>query len=136
MKEAPGEFFTVRRDHNGLRLVYNLGNELGPCPNNCTFCNVGHSIRVSSEANIQEFDRFHQQFLEVIDGPYHPLIYNQGNVTNEAEFSKQTLDHVLGVLSGDPRIRFVSMNSRERMASLYPEQKTTGTGPASAVMAR
>lgn len=108
--------FTLRRDQNGLRLVYNLGNELGDCPWACTFCNVGRSLKVTADWNIAEFDRQHAIHRGDIDGPYHPLIYNQGNVTNDLEFSFRSLNHVLTVLSADPLVTFVSLNSRERHA--------------------
>ena len=109
--------FSLRSDHNGIRPVYNLGNELGDCPWKCTFCSVGRSPRVTSEWNIAEFERQHEQFLQTIDGEYHPLIYNQGNVTNPSEFSRDTLKHILGVFSLDERVKFVSLNSRERHAT-------------------
>jgi len=112
-----GETFSLRRDHNGLRSVYNLGNERGDCPNACRFCNIGRSPQVSSADNIREFDRQHEVFLRHLNGPYHPLIYNQGNATNRAEFSEQTLTHVLSAFRRDPRVVFVSLNSRHCYAS-------------------
>ena len=108
------ESFSLRRDRNGLRPVYNLGNEGGACPNGCKFCNVGRSPKVSAENNLREFDKQHESFLRLIDGPYHPLIYNQGNVTNKREFSRVTLEHVLNAFQGDSRVVFLSLNSRQR----------------------
>ncbi len=109
--------FTLRRDQNGLRPVYNLGNELGDCPYHCTFCGVGRSPKVTPEWNIAEFDRQHAAIQSEIDGPYHPLIYNQGNVTSPAEFSRRTLDHILRAFEPDPRVIFISLNSRERLTT-------------------
>lgn len=109
--------FTLRSDRNGLRAVYNLGNELGDCPYRCTFCSVGRSPRVTSRWNIEEFERQHAGLLGLINAPYHALVYNQGNVTNPAEFSVATLEHILETLAGDPRVTFVSLNSRERNAT-------------------
>ncbi len=108
--------FTLRRDHLGLRPVYNLGNELGDCPYRCAFCGVGRSERVSPAWNVREFDRQHHEFLSVIDGPYHPVVYNQGNVTNPEEFSRATLDHILRTFVPDERVNRVSLNSREKDA--------------------
>lgn len=117
MENEDSEYFPIRKDHHGLRVVYNLGNELGDCPFRCTFCNVGRSPKTSSEANIAEFDRLHARFQPFIKAPYHPLIYNQGNATSEVEFSRPTLNHVLSTFSHDPRVRFISLNSRERSTS-------------------
>lgn len=74
---------------------------------------VGKSPKVDISNNLQEFDKQHETFLRIIDGPYHPLIYNQGNVTNEEEFSRTSLRHVLNAFQGDSRIVFVSINSRQ-----------------------
>lgn len=115
LQEAPEHLqtqFSVRRDHNGLRVVYNLGNELGDCPFRCTFCSVGQSPLVTTAWNLEEFERQHEGYLQVIDGIYHPLIYNQGNVTNPPEFSRSTLFHILQVFAQDSRVAFVSLNSR------------------------
>jgi hypothetical protein len=62
---------------------------------------------------MKDFDRQHDKFLRLIDGPYHPLIYNQGNVANKAEFSESSLLHVLKAFDRDPRVSFVSLNSRQ-----------------------
>lgn len=104
--------FSIRSDHNGLRVVYNLGNELGDCPFGCTFCSVGQSPQVTTAWNLEEFERQHEQYTKIVDGIYHPLIYNQGNVTNPPEFSRSTLLHILQVFARDSRVAFVSLNSR------------------------
>lgn len=109
--------FPLRRDRHGYRPVYKLGNERGPCPYACTFCGVGKSEKVSAEWNIRRFDAKHAEYLVGIDGPYHPAIFNRGNVTLETDFSRRTLDHILNVFSSDSRVQYVSLNSREPAAT-------------------
>ena len=112
------EFFSIRRDQNGLRPVYNLGNELGDCPQNCAFCGVGKSPQVTSEENIENFERIYADFRKIIQGPYHPVVYNQGNCTNPKEFSWKTLNHILKRFHGDPNVVYLSINSRESYATV------------------
>jgi hypothetical protein len=104
--------FSLRKDQRGQRPVYNLGNEHGHCPHRCTFCDVGRSRKVTEADNIKLFFELHEQFLHLIEGPYHPLIYNQGNVTNPIEFSRSSLRRILHEFNKDPRIVYVSLNSR------------------------
>lgn len=112
-----GESFSLRRDRNGLRPVYSLNDEGAHCPYRCEFCTVWQTPLVTPEENRREFDRQHANYLSVIDGPYHPLIYNQGNVTNPAEFSTATLEHIFRAFDGDERVVFVSLNSRQRFVT-------------------
>jgi len=109
--------FSLRKDRNGWRPVFFLGNERGSCPFNCTFCVVGKSAAVSSEENIRKFDKQYARYLKAINGPYHPVVYNKGNVTNPEEFSRTTLDYLLAVFSRDEGVAFVSLNSREKTAT-------------------
>lgn len=109
--------FNLREDRNGWRPVFLLGNELGECPIRCKFCNVRISKRISSEDNIKLFNELHDKYSAVIDGFYHPLIYNRGNITNPKEFSRETLNHILDVFNADNRVKFVSINSREIFAT-------------------
>lgn len=109
--------FTLRRDQNGLRPVFLLGNELGECPLKCKFCNVRKPARVSSADNIKAFNELYTKYSKLINGPYHPLVYNRGNVTDPKEFSRKTFDYILNCFSNDERVRFVSINSRERFAT-------------------
>jgi hypothetical protein len=55
--------------------------------------------------------------LRLTDGHYHPLIYNQGNVANKEEFSEASLLHILKAFDKDPRVSFVSLNSRQCYAT-------------------
>lgn len=109
--------FTLRKDQMGYRPVFLLGNEFGACPLRCRFCNVRTSKRVSSEDNIKAFNEQYTKYLRVIEGTYHPLIYNRGNVTDPKEFSRKTLNHILDIFNKDPQVKFVSINSRERFAT-------------------
>jgi hypothetical protein len=102
---------------NGWRPVFLLGNELGECPLKCKFCNVRTSKRISSKNNIKLFTELYDKYSNVIDGSYHPLIYNHGNVTHSKEFSRETLNHILDVFNADNRVKFVSINSREIFAT-------------------
>jgi len=115
--ETPEVVFPLRRDRNGWRAVYKLGNERGNCPFECRFCGVGTSPSVTSEEDISLFDVLHAQHLAVIDGPYHAVIFNRGNVTDTGSFSAQTLDHILSIFASDSRVSYVSLNSRERTAT-------------------
>ncbi|MEW5996986.1 MAG: hypothetical protein AB1657_05335 [Candidatus Micrarchaeota archaeon] len=109
--------FSLRRDQNGWRPIFFLGNEHGNCPFNCRFCIVGKSAGVSSKENIRKFDKQYASYLKAINRPYHPVVYNKGNVTNPEEFSRTTLDYLLAVFSSDERTAFVSLNSREKAAT-------------------
>ncbi|MCE5228568.1 hypothetical protein LLG95_03100 [bacterium] len=109
--------FPVRVDQNGFRPVYKLGNEGGYCSFGCEFCGVGKSRRVTSAENISLFDELHAKYSVDIAGPYHPAIFNRGNVTDPKAFSPATLDHILGVFEKDKRVTYLSLNSREATAT-------------------
>ena len=109
--------FTLRADQNGLRPVFPLGNTSGSCPYNCRFCGVKKSRKVTPSEAMQCFNNLYSAYAETIKGPYHPVIYNQGNVTSPREFSREVLEYVLDRFHGDPHVRYVSLNSRERDAS-------------------
>ena len=111
--EKSNTLFNIRIDRNGLRPVYNLGNELGNCPFQCAFCGVGNSPQVTEEENIKNFDILYGEFSNRLQGRYHPVIYNQGNCTNPREFSWKTLRHILNRFRDDPDVAYVSINSRE-----------------------
>lgn len=117
MENVTGLGFRVRRDRIGYRPVFALGNTLGRCPMACTFCSVQARSRTSPNEARVRFEAQLCAYLPYLDGPYHPLIYNQGNVTNPAEFPHELLDHVLERFRSDTRVRFVSVNSRERFAT-------------------
>lgn len=110
--------FSLRRDRNGLRPVFFLGNELGKCPLQCKFCNLKNSVKVSSADNIRAFDGQYAEYSKQINEPYHPVIYNRGNVTHPQEFSTKTLNRVLNCFNKDARVKFVSINSREKFATI------------------
>jgi len=114
---TPEVVFPLRVDRNGYRPVYKLGNEGGNCSFGCKFCGVGKSPRVTSAQNIALFDSLHAKYLPEIDGPYHPAIFNRGNVTDPKAFSPATLNHILGVFEQDSRVSFASLNSREVTAT-------------------
>lgn len=115
--KTPEVVFPLRIDRNGYRPVYKLGNEGGNCSFGCKFCGVGKSPRVTSAQNIALFDSLHAKYLPEIAGPYHPAIFNRGNVTDPQAFSPTTLDHVLGALERDGRVGYISLNSREPTAT-------------------
>lgn len=118
MRTSPPEVvFPLRVDRNGYRPVYKLGNERGDCSFGCRFCGVRRSIPVTSAQNVAAFDALHAEYSAEIDGAYHPAVFNRGNVTDPDAFSPSTLDHVLAVFERDPRVVFVSLNSRERTAT-------------------
>ena len=106
--------FSLRKDQNGHRPVFFLGNEGGNCKYNCTFCDIGKSDAITSTYNIELFSLLLKKCTELVDGPYHPLIYNRGNISDENAFSRRTLDYVLNSLNTDERISFISVNSREK----------------------
>ncbi len=114
---TPEVVFPLRVDRNGYRPVYKLGNEGGNCSFGCKFCGVGKAPRVTSAQNIALFDLLHARYLPEIAGPYHPAIFNRGNVTDPKAFSPATLNHILGVFEKDARVQYVSLNSREVTAT-------------------
>jgi hypothetical protein len=116
-RSTPEVVFPLRVDQNGYRPVYKLGNEGGNCSFGCKFCGVGKSVKITSAENIATFDALHTKYLTEIDGPYHPAIFNRGNVTDSKSFSLATLDHILGVFEPDKRITYLSLNSRDSTAT-------------------
>ncbi len=114
---ANGGVFSLRKDRTGYRPVFPLGNNLGRCPYDCAFCAIKATDVVGPDEAGARFDRLLATYHTHIDGPYHPLIYNQGNVTNEREFSRQLLDEILERFRTDERVQYVSLNSRERDAT-------------------
>ncbi|UCG58875.1 MAG: hypothetical protein JSU70_05045 [Phycisphaerales bacterium] len=108
------QFFTLRKDQNGYRPVFPLGNTLGRCPHACTFCSVKTGKKVTFEEAVARFEELLASHCREIDGPYHPVIYNRGNVTNPREFPTELLDHVLNTFNADRRVSYVSLNSREQ----------------------
>ena len=114
---SPNFQFPLRVDRNGCRSVYKLGNERGDCQFECRFCGVGRSPRMSSAANIALFDALHSKHLAELAGPYHPAIFNRGNVTDPEAFSLDTLNHILEVFEQDGRVSYLSLNSRESTAA-------------------
>ncbi len=109
--------FSLRRDRNGLRPVFMLGNIYGRCPYDCKFCGVKASERIAPAEVLNRFHQLWDRYQPLLGEPYHPLIYNEGNVTNPLEFPKELLDYILQFFRGDPRVRYVSLNSRERDAN-------------------
>jgi len=110
--------FPIRKDSNGLRPVFFLGNEGGNCRYKCTFCDIGKSSPVSSEYNIELFNSLYLRYEENVSGPNHPLIYNRGNITEPFAFSRNTLDHILNTFNSYDFIRFLSINSREKEVTI------------------
>ena len=116
-RSTPEVVFPLRVDRNGYRPVYKLGNEGGNCSFGCKFCGVGKSVKITSAENIATFDALHAKYLTEIKGPYHPAIFNRGNVTDSKSLSLATLDHILGVFERDKRVTYLSLNSRESTAT-------------------
>jgi hypothetical protein len=112
-----GNSFTIRTDRNGSRLVFVLGNLLRNCPYNCRFCSVRSILQTSARDARRRFDELWTGYRQPVDGPFHPVIYNGGNVTNPREFSRDLLRHVLETFRGERNIRYLSLNSRETDAS-------------------
>ncbi|MGD0498153.1 MAG: hypothetical protein ABSC23_06930 [Bryobacteraceae bacterium] len=115
-------------DRAGLRLVFPLGNLLQSCPYNCRFCGVKTTLQTSADEARRRFDELWAAYRQLGGGPFHPVIYNGGNVTNPREFSSELLLHVLETFRGERDIQYLSLNSREadaspevldRLASLY-----------------
>lgn len=109
--------FPIRRDRIGLRPVFMLGNLNGRCPFDCTFCGVkAEEVTAAGDAR----EHFREQWLQyrpLLDGPYHPIIYNEGNVTNHLEFPAELLAHILEFFRADERVQYIALNSREKYAT-------------------
>lgn len=110
--------FPIRKDCNGLRPVFFLGNEGGNCRYNCSFCDIGKSILVTSEYNIELFNSLYLRYKENVIGPNHPLIYNRGNITDPIAFSRNTMNHILNIFNSNDCIQFLSINSREKEVTI------------------
>lgn len=111
--------YPLREDWNGKRVVFLLGNERkGGCPYRCTFCNVKNLPGNTPEENKSRFDAQYEAYKEMIGNePYHALIYNEGNATHREELSRTTLDLILETFNEDDAIKYVSINSREELAT-------------------
>lgn len=94
-----------------------LGNTLGQCPYNCNFCGVKTSNKVTLGEAIDKFDKLFLKCRKEFCEPYHPVIYNQGNVTNSEEFPQQLLDYILDNFNKEEQVLYVSLNSREKYAT-------------------
>ncbi len=111
--------FPIREDANGARTVFLLGNERdGGCIYVCKGCNVRDFPGNTPEENK---DRFLSQFEvikeELAEGRYHALIYNEGNATHSQEMTPATLDLLLNTFDRDNLVDYVSLNSREELAT-------------------
>ena len=113
-EDAP---FTLRRDAHGIRVVFQFGNEAGDCRYHCRFCTSRNTPRVTPQENMNEFDRQLAAWRALPRGRRHPVIYNEGNCTDEEMFSRQTLRHVLAAFQNDANVAFLSINSRENEAT-------------------
>lgn len=111
------QIFSLRRDRNGFRPVFPLGNVLGLCPYDCSFCGVKTTERVTVAQVKRRFDELCAVYSGQIDGDYHPVIYNRGNVTNPREFPPELLSYVLERFRFDSRMVYISINSREMDAT-------------------
>ena len=111
------DLFSLRRDRNGLRPVFTFGNLLGSCPFNCNFCGVKAGPVVTEEETRRRFQDLLAVYRYQLDGPWHPLVYNGGNVTSSAEFSQTLLTDMLLTFRSMAGIQYVSINSRERTAT-------------------
>lgn len=111
------ELFSLRKDQNGLRPVFFLGNERGECHFQCKFCNVRKIRKVTSKENIRAFNEQYAMYSQTVNESHHPVIYNRGNATNPDEFSRKTLNYVLDSFNNNNQIRFISINSREKFAT-------------------
>ena len=56
MKKMQTPTFTLRKDHNGYRPVFAMGNTLGLCPHDCKFCSVKTGAKVPVEEIVARFD--------------------------------------------------------------------------------
>lgn len=106
--------FTIRKDQNGYRPVFLLGNMLGQCPYSCKFCGVKTFEKATAADIVNKFDKLFLKYQRKIHGPYHPVIYNRGNVTDPKELPCQLLDYILDRFNEDRRVLYVSLNSREK----------------------
>jgi hypothetical protein len=111
--------FPIREDANGARAVFLIGNERdGGCVYVCKGCNVRDFPGNTPEENK---DRFLSQFESIKNDlggrRYHALIYNEGNATHSQEMTPETLDLLLNTFDADKLIDYVSINSREELAT-------------------
>jgi len=115
--------FKDRMDTDGIREIVIIGNEReGGCPFNCVGCGVHDKARLASaEANKPSIEesvnnlntKIANNQSEYENAGYHICVYNEGNVTNKEELSR---DNLWGILRGlstlRPAPKYVSLNSR------------------------
>ena len=109
--------FSLRSDQLGFRPVFMLGNTYGRCSYDCRFCGAKAHESVTPAESARRFRFLWNKYEPLLGGPYHPVIYNEGNVTNPVEFPRELLDEILEFFRNDPRVRYVSLNSREHDAT-------------------
>lgn len=113
--------FKTVQDRRGLRLAIVLGNEAphGICPyamrDNCHHCDIGLGEGVCFDAakNLSRFGWLQNYYASVWPRLNHLVVYSSGSVLNPLELTPAVLTAVLDFARSLPKLRLVSLESRE-----------------------
>lgn len=108
-------------DHYGRRLALVFGNHAkdGVCPyaraKRCHHCDIGfgEGVQFDSAMNLRRLQWLQQYYDACWSEVAHLLIYNSGSTLNPRELSPEVCDHITSFASSLPKLRQLSMDSRE-----------------------
>lgn len=129
--------FQPVRDRYGLRLALVFGNQApgGVCPfyrrDKCWHCDIGagEGRRFDTETNRRRLRALQERYAKVLPEVAHLVIFNSGSTLNPAELDRGFLRDVVAWGAGLPRIRAISLDSREsfiRQRHLEPLVEAAG----------
>lgn len=113
--------FPVVRDRLGPRLALVFGNHAprGECPfyarSLCHHCDIGagEGAPFDRATNRARLAWFRAHYASVLPEIAHLVVYNSGSVLNPVEMPADLLAEILGSFASLPRLRAVSLDSRE-----------------------
>jgi hypothetical protein len=108
-------------DDYGLRLALVFGNhaEDGVCPyaraQRCYHCDIGfgEGVQFDTASNLRRLAWFRQHYAAYWHELAHLVIYNSGSTLNPRELAPEVCQHIMAFARSLPRLRQVSMDSRE-----------------------
>jgi hypothetical protein len=123
VEQAKDFGFKEKIDTDGIRDIITIGNERkGGCPFSCVGCGVHDDVFLTSEKLNRTYiqtaidalkNKLIQNKEKVKMYGYHLCIYNQGNITNKEELSRENLAFLLKGLSNlNSPPNYISLNSR------------------------
>lgn len=117
----PAELFEPSEDRYGVRLALVFGNHApgGRCPwfesGACHHCDIGdgEGKAFSLADNHARLAAFVNTYADVLGRVAHLVVYNSGSVLSRVEMPRVLLREIVGLASALPRLRVLSLDSRE-----------------------